>query len=60
LRVIDAEDNQQEGRRLGNFVVSCGLTSGTPAAPISGEEYLVVPLPYEAAPPTTFVCAAPG
>jgi hypothetical protein len=47
LRYIDSLDNRNQGLRYGNFVTSCGLTTGTPqegANSTGGTAFLVVPL----------------
>lgn len=46
LRWVIAAHNTYEGSRLGNFVTSCGLGFQDP--------YLVIPLPFESGPPTTW------
>lgn len=48
LQPIDKVQNRTQGGRLGNFVQSCGLTSG--------RRYINLPMPWSTRLPTTYTC----
>lgn len=59
LEVLPADQNSTEGNRYGGFITSCGLQSAPDDSGASGgDDFLVIPMSFDGAPPTGWICAA--